>query len=202
MSSATGAKRPGMRSETIRKLIHIGSIVVPLLAWFLPRRSALVLLSVILVTAVAVEWSRVRVRWVRYHFLIRTRRILRDSERRQTAGATYMAAGYLLALLLYPRAVAVTAMLYSAVGDAAAALVGRGWGRTRTVWGKSWEGAVAGFVANVGIGLAMPGIPVLAALLGAAVAAMIEFLPLPVNDNLAIPVVGGAAVWVATVLTT
>ena len=41
--------------------------------------------------ALSVEWARSRVRWARYHFLKRTRIMLRPHERRGLAGATYMA---------------------------------------------------------------------------------------------------------------
>lgn len=189
-----------MQREIYRKLIHLATVAVPLLAWVLPRWAALALLAPAAGVALAVEWARFRSRWARYHFLRRTRTLLRAHERRGLAGATYMVLAYLLALLLFPRPIAVTAMLYNGLGDAAAALVGKRWGRHRTRWGKSWEGAGAALAVNLAVGLVVPGVPLPAALAGALAAAVLEFLPLPLDDNLRVVVGGGAVAWLAAVL--
>jgi dolichol kinase len=190
--------RLGLRGEAMRKLIHVGTMVVPFLVWFLPYPAALSLLIAGAAAAAAIEWARSGVRWARYAFLRRTRRLLRAHERRGIAGATYMAFGYLVAFLFFPKPVAVAGMLYNAFGDTAAALVGKRWGRHRTAWGKSAEGALAGFVVNLAVGLAVPGIGSSAALAGAAAASSLEFLPLPLDDNLRITVGGALALWLAT----
>ena len=184
-----------LRREVYRKLIHLATVGVPLLVWVLPGPFALALLAGAVAAALAVEWARARVRWARYHFLRRTRLMLRPHERRGLAGATWMALAYLLALLLLPKPLAVAAMLYNGLGDASAALVGRRWGRHRTAWGKSWEGAGAALVVCLAVGLVVPGVPWPAAVCGAAAAALVEFLPLPLDDTLRVTLGGGAAAW-------
>ena len=59
---------------------------------------------------------------------------------------------------LNPKPVAVAGMLYTGLGDASAALVGKRFGRHRTSWGKSWEGFAAGLATSLAVGLAVPGI--------------------------------------------
>jgi len=184
-----------LRPELIRKTIHLATLLVPLVVWFLPRSLGLLVLGGGLVLALVIEWARTRFRGARYLFLSRTRRLLRVRERNGLAGATYMAAGYFLAYLLFPRPIAVLAMLYNALGDAAAALVGRRWGRRRTAWGKSWEGFGAGATVNLFAGLMVPGIPPLAAVAGALGAATLEFLPIPLDDNLRVTLGGGLLAW-------
>jgi dolichol kinase len=185
----------GLRQEVIRKTIHVATLLVPLVVWFLPRPLGLLVLGGGVVLAVLIEWARSEFRWARYLFLSRTRRLLRVRERTGLAGATYMAVGYFLAYLLFPRPIAVLAMLYNALGDAAAALVGRRWGSRRTTWGKSWEGFGAGATVNLFAGLMVPGIPPLAAAAGALGAATLEFLPIPLDDNLRVTLGGGLLVW-------
>lgn len=187
-----------LRRELLRKRLHISTAIVPVLVWTLPQEASLAMLGGATALALLIEWARVRVDWVRYWFFRITRVMLRRHERDRISGATYMVVAYLLAFLLFPLPVAVAAMLYNAFGDAAAAVAGRRWGRYRTAWGKSWEGAAAGAAVNVGVGLVVPGIGVGAAVVGGVVAAAVEFLPLPLDDNLRVTLIGGLALWVAT----
>lgn len=189
-----------MRRELARKAFHFASILVPLGVWLLPRPVAILILVPTAFLALLIDGVRLRVRGPRYLFLRSTRRMLRPHERHALAGATYMAVAYAGALLLFPKPVAVAAMLFNGLGDAAAALVGRRWGRHRAPWGKSWEGAGAMLLTCLCVGLAVPGVPPVGALLGAAVAAALEFAPLPLDDNLRVTLGGGAAVWAGSLL--
>jgi dolichol kinase len=166
----------------------------------LPEAVSLALLIGVVMLAVAIEWARFRFRAIRYQFLRRTRLMLRPRERRRPAGATYMAIAYLLAFVLFPLPLAVAAMLFAALGDATAALVGKRWGRHRARWGKSWEGTAAGAFVNVAVALAIPGLPVGPAVAGALAAATLEFLPLPIDDNLSVTLGGGTAGWLVWLL--
>lgn len=188
----------GLRREIGRKAFHVSSVALPALVWVLPRPVAVAGLLVVAMTAVAVDFTRLQFRWARYHFLRRTRTLLRTHERHGFAGATYMVAAYAVALLLFPTPVAVAGMLYNGLGDASAALVGKRFGRHRTSWGKSWEGFAAALAVNLAIGLLLPGIPVRAALLGALAGAVLEFLPLPFDDNLRVTLGGAAALWLSS----
>jgi dolichol kinase len=178
----------------------VSSVAIPVLVWLLPRPVAQPALAALAATAVAVDLARLRLRAPRYHFLRLTRTMLRPHERHGFAGATYMVVAYAAALLLFPTPIAVAGMLYNGLGDASAALVGKRFGRHRTSWGKSWEGFAAGLVVSLAVGLLLPGIPPLAALAGGLTAAVIEFLPLPLDDNLRVTLGGATAVWAAALL--
>lgn len=204
-SSPAGApgRRPprgGMKRELARKSIHLGTVLVPLVAWWLPPPITVAVLSIAVATAIVVEWARFQVRWVRYQFLRRTRTMLRPHERVRPAGATYLAVSYLVAMLVFPQPLAVVAMLYTGLGDATAALVGKRWGRHRTSWGKSWEGTAAAAAVNVGIGLVVPGVPTAAAFAGGLASALLEMAPLRIDDNLRTTLGGGAVGWLVWLL--
>lgn len=195
---------PRIRRELARKTFHVSSAVLPLLVWVAPRWLALAVLLPAAAVALAVDWTRLRWRTPRYWFLRYTRRMLRHHERRRFAGATYMAVAYALAVLLFPRPIAVMAMLFNGFGDAAAALVGKRWGRRRTRWGKSWEGYAAGLAVDLAVALAIgtltPALPLAAAAAGAVAAATLEFLDLPVDDNVRVTLGGGGVACLAALL--
>ncbi|HYR09506.1 MAG TPA: SEC59/DGK1/VTE5 family protein [Longimicrobium sp.] len=188
-----------MKRELARKAIHVSSTAVPLLVWLLPRPVAIALLVPVAVLALAIDVARHRIRPFRYHFLRHTRTMLRHHERHGLAGATWMALAYAAAAVLFPKPVAVAAMLFNGLGDAAAALVGKRWGRRRTTWGKSWEGFAAGLAVDLAIGvaawmLAPDAVSLGAGVLGALVAATVEFAPLPLDDNVRVTLAGGAGI--------
>lgn len=194
-----------MKRELARKAIHVSSTALPLLVWLVPRGVAVAVLVPIAVAALTIEVARHRIRPVRYHFFRHTRTMLRAHERRGLAGATWMALAYAAALLLFPKPVAVAAMLFNGLGDAVAALVGKRWGRRRTAWGKSWEGFAAGLAVDLAVGLGMwmlaPDVVTLpGALVGALVAASVEFAPLPLDDNVRVTLAGGAGILLGTML--
>lgn len=184
-----------MRRELSRKLIHLATVAVPLFVWWAPRPLAVVLLGLLAALAIAIELARTHSRWARYRFLRLTRGLLRHHERSGLSGATYMVVAFFLATLIFPRTIAVAAMLYNGLGDTAAALVGRKLGRHRTRWGKSWEGAAAALLTNLAIGLLLPGLAPAAVVIGAVAGAAMEFAPLPLDDNLRITLGAGLALW-------
>lgn len=194
------APRPAMRRELGRKVFHVASVALPLFAWVVPRPAAMMVLGALAVVAVAVDHARLRYRVPRYYFLRATRTLLRRHERRGFAGATYMAVGYAIAFAVFPRPVAVAAMLYNGLGDAAAALVGKRFGRHRTRWGKSWEGFAAALATCLAVGFVVPGVPPAGAVLGALAASTLEFLPLRLDDNVRVTLGGALACWLGTQL--
>lgn len=103
-------------------------------------------------------------------------------------GAFYFVIGSLLAVGFafgYEFALAVIAIL--AVGDGAASIVGRKFGVHRVHWNnsKSFAGSAAFFVAGAVVGFVFLGLPGVAL---AFVLAVVESLPLGIDDNLLIPV--------------
>ena len=126
--------------------------------------------------------------------------ILREGERHRPTGSTYFVAGALFTFLVFDIDVAANAVLLLAVGDPVAAAVGSRWGRHR--WrGKSLEGSLACLVAaGVAGALLLPthlglSLPLIG--LAAVATALFELLPLPVNDNLRVPLLTAGVIALA-----
>ena len=194
-------------AEVRRKALHLCALVIPVGILALGRPLALVLLVPLAVLALVGDWSRQRLVWARdvlhrlFAPLMRPEEIPPFGERVVFNGATMMCVAAALCTALFAPAVAAAAMGMQMIGDAAAALVGRRIGRTRWFGSpKSVEGSAAFVATAVAAGLAFaqwPGaqLSLVQIGVGALVAAAAEAVPIPVNDNLRVPLVAGAAMW-------
>jgi len=97
-----------------------------------------------------------------------------------------------------------SAVLVLGAGDPAAALIGRRWGRTKLIHGRSLEGSLAfvaagGLFCAIGLALCFPafGMPLILALAFASsfVGAIAELFSRRLDDNLTIPICAGATTW-------
>lgn len=190
-----------LRHEIARKGIHLASAAVPVAYMLgLPRAVLLVALALAGVTAATIEVARVRSARVRDTFERLVGPLLRPHERGRWSGATWMCAAYLLATLAFPRREAVAAMLAVALGDAAAAIVGRmaSARQPRTVrvpGAKTWAGSVACLAATTLGALLVAELPAAAALACGTAAMLAERPRWALDDNVRIVVAAGAAAW-------
>jgi dolichol kinase len=128
-------------------------------------------------------------------------------ERREVNSATwYTTALLLLALLFAPKFCAV-ALVVLGLADPAAAFVGRRWGKTRLINGRSLEGSAAFFVVGSAAALGALalwypeltfGFALLIATGAALAAAVTELLSRWVDDNLSIPLAAACGAWLVS----
>jgi dolichol kinase len=189
-----GTKDIGLARELGRKAIHLGALVMPLGLWFVPVRPARGILFGFFLLLAAIDisrWTDTPVsRWLRRTLHL----VLRPHERKQLSGGTYILAAGTLCAVLYPKPVAVAALICIIVGDTAAVFVGRGFGRIK-IGSKTLEGSLAFFLASLLAILWIPGLSLSIKVIGAAVAAVVEALPLPTDDNITVPLAAGAVMW-------
>lgn len=179
------------RREVGRKAVHVSMMVLPVWIYFAPppwsaRGPVLAFLGLLTVDVLRLGSPAVH-RW----FDARIGAYLRPDEHRGLIRMHYLSGTAAFLAGAVPPAVAALALAYLVFGDAAAALAGHRWGRPR--WGrKSLEGSVACFVVCVLAGLLiLPGAWA-AVLVSALVATGIEAAPMPVDDNLSVPLATAA----------
>lgn len=180
-----------------RKLYHLfGGLGLLSLYYLLGRKNALTGYGILLVLVLLFEAARLRFPAVNRLIFDRFGGLIRESERNRLTGTAAYVLGIALALLFYRTEIATAAVCFLAFGDVAATAVGERFGRTKLAGDKSLQGTLAFFFAAVIAGSLLPlaGVPLMHGLVlaGALVAATVEVLPLPVNDNLLIPTVSGA----------
>ena len=106
-------------------------------------------------------------------------------------GSTYFLLSSSLILILFPKTIAIVSLLILILSDTCAALVGKGIGKI-SIFGKTLEGSMAFFFSALLIVWIYPHVDRFAGTLAAAGAALIEVLPIHVDDNLTIPLTAGA----------
>ena len=180
------------KSRGLREAIHMGSFLLSFVCMYLLGN--VIVASLILLITVLYTLSEVaRVRGVNIPILSPiTWNAANKTELYEFAAAPiHFALGIAISLLIFPAPIRYVAITTLTLGDGCAHLFGMKFGRTPLPFnkGKNLEGTIAGFLfAFLG---AMIFVDPTRALVAAAVGMLVEALPLPLNDNLTIPLASG-----------
>lgn len=190
-----------MKGKLWRHLFHlVAGCIPPVTGLLLGRERALVVLGALAAIFVGVEVLRFTVAPVNRRLMSLVSRASTGFKSREAArpvGTTYYLVASFLAFVFFASDVAIAALFFAAVGDAMAALVGERYGRMK-LGTKSLEGTLAFFASALVVGYILLwaglhlGWP--AVTLGAAAAALVELLPIPIDDNVTVPIVGAIVI--------
>lgn len=190
--------------EFIRKGIHLTSLSIPIVYYFITRDLALTILIPMTAAALIIDV-------VKYYsapaFELYNRlfgSILRKHERGQHVrtlnGATWVLISATTCVLLFPKLITITAFAILIISDTSAALIGRRFG-TKKYRGKTLEGSSAFVVSAFIVILFTPKVQYLAveyviAMVAAVFGAIAEVFSFDIiDDNFAIPVSIGFVLW-------
>jgi dolichol kinase len=214
--------------EASRKSVHVAGVAVPLAYYFfLSREPILLLLGAAVLAAAVLEYIRLSGNPIFPRLLLRG-----HEERGVVGGYFFALLSSFLAVLLFDKPVAVAAMLFLDVGDAVTGLVGalmtmligpkEADKRDYRIQKRSLPDellyaashpkspvlmAVMFIICGL-IGLAFyPSLPLIAAIAGATGAVVADAFPwrllgFTVDDNLSIPLLSGALMWLAIIIFT
>ena len=180
-----------MLSELLRKSIHLTGLILPVIYFFLDKPTMLIGMGVLTGIALTVELvKRFSPDFGNFFFQVFAP-MLRGHERKGAmTGATYYIISTFLCILFFAKTLAIVCIFFMVLGDLAAALIGRMWGKTKLLGTKSLEGSLACFVVCTAIALVK--LPPVIGIIGALVATIVEMMPVPIDDNLTVPLVSGA----------
>ncbi len=191
------------RIEVFRKAIHLCSLAIPIIYFYIPRTLALRILVPITLAFLFIDiaryYSRPIERWF-YHFfgwLLRKRES--NPEKKTLNGATYVLIAATVSVFIFPKIIAITAFIILIISDLSSALVGRRFGKHRFFL-KSLEGSGAFFITAALVVFVTPKIEYasgeyLVGIAAAFLGAIVEALPWEFDDNLTVPLCVGAALW-------
>ncbi len=186
-----------------RRLFHLtAGSTIPLAGIFTPETVMVWALAALSAGGLGMDLARFRIGWLNRVFLGWLAPLLKSNEASRVTGATYMALAALAVFLVFERPVAVAALLFLSFGDPAAALAGRRMPGPR-VFGKS-PGGTAAFIA---VSWAVVGALVATGVVeyhwgfmaGAVAAGLAELAPLPIDDNLTVPIAAAGVMYLTGV---
>ena len=189
------------RPAPLRFFFHAATgLTLALLIFLLGKKEGILLIGSLFLVTVLVEALRLMVPAINGVFVGVVGPMLKEGEVGRPTGVGYFLGGALTCLLLFDVEVTLASLAILSIGDPVAAAVGQRWGRIR-IGQKSLEG-MAGFLVGAMVsGVILrgfwPGIamPVFAA--GALTGAVVECLPLKVDDNFLLPLAAALAMEVS-----
>jgi dolichol kinase len=195
----------GYKDELIRKLIHLTSLLIPVMYYFITRSTAATLLGVLAAIALIVDISRHfspeigKIFYKIFGFLLRRHEF--DEVKKNLNGATYVLISAIIGVLIFPKIIFITAFSMLIIGDTMAALIGRKFGKHKFLF-KSFEGTFAFFISSCIVVLFTPKVGYFTDefIIGFAVAfvgAITENISFKyIDDNFSIPLAVGFTMWI------
>jgi dolichol kinase len=197
------------RDELVRKLIHLFSLSIPVIYYFIPQKDAIIILSILTFFALLLDLSRyfypsiAKVFYSIFGFMLRKHEV--DLKKKNLNGATYVLISALLCVIIFPKIFFITGFSILIISDSMAALVGRKYGRHKFL-SKSLEGTLAFFISASIVVLFTPKVEgliseYLIGIFSAFVGAIVENISFGfADDNLSIPLSIGLTMWILYLL--
>jgi dolichol kinase len=192
------------RDELVRKLIHLFSLSIPIIYYFISRSDAILILSIVTFVALILDLTRYlspsvgKVFYKTFGFLLRKHEL--DTQKKNLNGATYVLISALICVILFPKILFLTAFTILIISDSMAAIIGRKFGRHKLL-SKSLEGTLAFFISASIVVFLTPKVndlpmEYIIGIIAAAVGAIVENISFGfADDNLAIPISVGFTMW-------
>lgn len=198
------------RDELVRKLIHLCSLSIPIIYYFISRDIATLILSILTFAALVIDLGRYfsnsfgQIFYKIFGFLLRKHEV--DHKKKNLNGATYVLMSALICVIILPKVIFITAFTILIISDSMAALIGRRFGK-RKFLSKSFEGTLAFFISATIVVFLTPkaedGIMMqyLIGIIAAFIGAIVENISFGfADDNLSIPISIGLTMWLLYIL--
>ena len=192
------------KDELFRKLIHLTSLSIPIVYYFISTESAALILAILSVIALTLDLARYfhpeigKVFYKIFGFLLREHEV--DHKKKNLNGATYVLISALISVLIFPKPIFISAFTILIISDSLAAIVGRKFGK-RKFLSKSFEGTLTFFISACIVILFTPKIgnffdEYLIGFVASFIGAIVENISFKlIDDNLSIPLSVGFVMW-------
>jgi len=181
------------RNQILRLAIHMSGFTIPFMCtYFLNHYLIAILISI--VTSLYIISELARMMRITFPLLtsITTRAAVKLELYEFTTDPIFYAFGIILSLIIFPPQFAYASIAILTLGDGAASLFGKKLGKTPYPFNKAknLEGSIFGFI--FALSGAVFFIDPIRAFIAAMAGMLAECLPMPLNDNLTIPLTAGS----------
>ena len=181
------------RNQILRLAIHMSGFTIPFMCtYFLNHYLIAILISI--VTSLYIISELARMMRITFPLLtsITTRAAVKLELYEFTTAPIFYAFGIILSLIIFPPQFAYASIAILTLGDGAASLFGKKLGKTPYPFNKAknLEGSIFGFI--FALSGAVFFIDPIRAFIAAMAGMLAECLPMPLNDNLTIPLTAGS----------
>ena len=186
------------KSEYIRKLIHLSNLIIPISYYYVfqDKRFFLISLFFFVLIFLAIDLFREKNKYIKILFNLFFNKMMRKHELNGAlTGASWVMISAFFTILIFPKNIAILSLIFMSVGDTVAGLVGRRVGKLK-IGEKTLEGFVFGFLTCAIISYNYKLIPFSISIYGSLVGMIFEVLPLPLDDNLKIPLSSASIMFV------
>lgn len=183
--------------KILRKVWRLAALFFPILYLFQPKSILLIISGILLAIFAFIEITRFTHPNLNRKLFKNLKHIMKAKEKRHISTITWFTLALFLTLLIFPREIAIIALVFLVFGDSAAEIFGLRFGVTKLIGEKSLQGSLAcflfclifgwifAFILNVGFYIV---------LIGAIVATIIELVPiklwnLKIDDNFTVPII-------------
>jgi dolichol kinase len=192
------------KDELIRKLIHITSLSIPIVYYFIHKSTAATILGILAGIALVLDITRYfspgigKIFYKIFGLLLRKHEV--DQDKKNLNGATYVLISAIIGVLILPKVIFITAFSVLIIGDTMAALIGRKFGKHKFMY-KSLEGTLAFFISSCIVALLTPKViyiteEYMIAFMAVLVGTITENISFKyVDDNISIPFAVGFTMW-------
>lgn len=183
-----------------RTILRPLAAIFPLLYLFFDRKFMLIFIGSIALAFLLLDIVRLLSRKTNL-FLFKTPLIFKQKEIRNFSSMSLFLVASFLAILLFPKDIAVLALIFLIFGDIFAKVIGMMFGKVR-IFKKTLEGSIAYFLAAIIFGMIFQpylGAGYLMLIVGALAAAIVELIPWGIDDNISVALIAGAVMYVMVI---
>jgi dolichol kinase len=180
--------------EINRKLIHLSSLIYPILYLIIESRIKMSFaVGAILILLSIVDFFKYKSAAFGKFFYKKLKFTLRDREKTGVSGATFFMLGTFITILLFPKNIAILSLFILIICDSFASIVGIKFGKIKIINTKTLEGSASFLLSAVIIsyfGSIFFNISLTALLIASLAASLLEVFDksLKCDDNVLIPI--------------
>ena len=180
-----------------RKLYHLGGLIFPIIIILFSRKIAIYTSGTLFILVVLFDMFRLQ--WKELNLFIIKKLPIRfkRKEVKNISGSPFFLGGCFITLLLFKPEYAIGGIIYLSIGDMIAVAIGKNFGKIK-IFNKTLEGTLAFALSTLLLMMFLKYFGILnlkttAIIMGSVISAIVEVLPLKIDDNLTIPLTGALA---------